>query len=116
MFDRRSVVVVAQVDSSSSVARLLRVGDVILEINGLRLRDHRLAARIIYDMVGVLELTVRTVGLLHPTCSASVPYKLKTPPVAQLTKVSFSYSARTCLLYTSPSPRDATLSRMPSSA
>ena len=24
--------------------------------------------------------------------------------------------ARTCLLYTSPSPRDATLSRMPSSA
>ena len=27
-----------------------------------------------------------------------------------------SYSFNTCLLYTSPSPRDATLSRMPSSA
>ena len=27
-----------------------------------------------------------------------------------------SRSATTCLLYTSPSPRDATLSRMPSSA
>ena len=26
------------------------------------------------------------------------------------------YQARSCLLYTSPSPRDATLSRMPSSA
>ena len=26
------------------------------------------------------------------------------------------WSNRTCLLYTSPSPRDATLSRMPSSA
>ena len=26
------------------------------------------------------------------------------------------YSGQTCLLYTSPSPRDATLSRMPSSA
>ena len=26
------------------------------------------------------------------------------------------YEIRTCLLYTSPSPRDATLSRMPSSA
>ena len=26
------------------------------------------------------------------------------------------YIVRTCLLYTSPSPRDATLSRMPSSA
>ena len=32
-----------------------------------------------------------------------------------LAKISFSES-KTCLLYTSPSPRDATLSRMPSSA
>ena len=29
---------------------------------------------------------------------------------------SFSRGFKTCLLYTSPSPRDATLSRMPSSA
>ena len=29
---------------------------------------------------------------------------------------SLDYYVRTCLLYTSPSPRDATLSRMPSSA
>ena len=29
---------------------------------------------------------------------------------------SFVYEIETCLLYTSPSPRDATLSRMPSSA
>ena len=29
---------------------------------------------------------------------------------------AFWANARTCLLYTSPSPRDATLSRMPSSA
>ena len=28
---------------------------------------------------------------------------------------AFNYYAYTCLLYTSPSPRDATLSRMPSS-
>ena len=28
----------------------------------------------------------------------------------------FEFDSRTCLLYTSPSPRDATLSRMPSSA
>ena len=32
------------------------------------------------------------------------------------TGVSYLYFRRTCLLYTSPSPRDATLSRMPSSA
>ena len=32
-------------------------------------------------------------------------------------KTKFSYGVlRVCLLYTSPSPRDATLSRMPSSA
>ena len=29
---------------------------------------------------------------------------------------SFTFIQKTCLLYTSPSPRDATLSRMPSSA
>ena len=29
---------------------------------------------------------------------------------------SFTFITKTCLLYTSPSPRDATLSRMPSSA
>ena len=32
------------------------------------------------------------------------------------TDLKFSNNADTCLLYTSPSPRDATLSRMPSSA
>ena len=31
-------------------------------------------------------------------------------------KISIEDSVLTCLLYTSPSPRDATLSRMPSSA
>ena len=30
--------------------------------------------------------------------------------------LDFKYKVKTCLLYTSPSPRDATLSRMPSSA
>ena len=32
------------------------------------------------------------------------------------TSVTFQWLLMTCLLYTSPSPRDATLSRMPSSA
>ena len=31
-------------------------------------------------------------------------------------KVNINIASATCLLYTSPSPRDATLSRMPSSA
>ena len=48
---------------------------------------------------------------------------LMPPPLCQFAKVTYMYivhvhvHARTCcLLYTSPSPRDATLSRMPSSA
>ena len=36
------------------------------------------------------------------------------PVIKQLSQTSFTYEG--CLLYTSPSPRDATLSRMPSSA
>ena len=35
---------------------------------------------------------------------------------AQLVGIDLSDQEYTCLLYTSPSPRDATLSRMPSSA
>ena len=47
-------------------------------------------------------------------------YQLEEASVAQVREAmpdppSYS-SVRTCLLYTSPSPRDATLSRMPSSA
>ena len=34
----------------------------------------------------------------------------------QITQLQREYDSITCLLYTSPSPRDATLSRMPSSA
>ena len=38
------------------------------------------------------------------------------PGVKALDNVQLSLRPGTCLLYTSPSPRDATLSRMPSSA
>ena len=34
----------------------------------------------------------------------------------EYSKISFKHDICFCLLYTSPSPRDATLSRMPSSA
>ena len=39
-----------------------------------------------------------------------------TPPTVLCTSHSYSVLCTDCLLYTSPSPRDATLSRMPSSA
>ena len=37
-------------------------------------------------------------------------------PASNLGVIEVPFRGRTCLLYTSPSPRDATLSRMPSSA
>ena len=44
----------------------------------------------------------------HSSTSSATPFS-----PGQMKK---HYSPKTCLLYTSPSPRDATLSRMPSSA
>ena len=55
--------------------------------------------------------------------SLSFGYQINNePPIVEnysgtlLTGQTIEYSFSTCLLYTSPSPRDATLSRMPSSA
>ena len=41
---------------------------------------------------------------------------LAAPPAKTFDECAFVAPKKTCLLYTSPSPRDATLSRMPSSA
>ena len=43
-------------------------------------------------------------------------YFLSQRKVQEEKKDQFKHKFRICLLYTSPSPRDATLSRMPSSA
>ena len=56
--------------------------------------------------------------LVKPTTDATPEYF----PIQKETKVAYKNSKKennnnnNCLLYTSPSPRDATLSRMPSSA
>ena len=59
---------------------------------------------------------IRT-GRAHPSLldGISVSYYGTDTPLRQVANVS-SEDARTCLLYTSPSPRDGLLSRMPSSA
>ena len=58
-------------------------------------------SQIIYVVVGSLALIGGGIALLAKT---------------QKKKNKKIYRAKACLLYTSPSPRDATLSRMPSSA
>ena len=55
--------------------------------------------------------------LEHTVLCGSERYPVKDPFVELLkTSLATFLNAMTCLLYTSPSPRDATLSRMPSSA
>ena len=50
-------------------------------------------------------------GVLGCLTAAAVALMVETPP-----PVVVPYDPETCLLYTSPSPRDRTRSRMPSSA
>ena len=60
----------------------------------------------------LLNLTILLLSILQ---AQSIDYGCKTEsmPVDQLLEIKQNID---CLLYTSPSPRDATLSRMPSSA
>ena len=75
---------------------------------------------------GVLRLQVRTdgevvsqitpyMGYLH-RCFEKHSENVTYEQVIPFTDRCDYLSSRSCLLYTSPSPRDATLSRMPSSA
>ena len=64
---------------------------------------------------GILLLS----GLLfEPTASAQTIHfgNAISQTLPKIVKIVGSGGSRGCLLYTSPSPRDATLSRMPSSA
>ena len=64
------------------------------------------------------EKTASTTYTSHypTTAGATTPMKIDWAPLAELTAPQNIERMSSCLLYTSPSPRDATLSRMPSSA
>ena len=77
--------------------------------------------------VGEFEISpkVEKIQVADPTIELTEYEKVETPPPppilervkAEQPKEKFTkIVGTTCLLYTSPSPRDATLSRMPSSA
>ena len=81
-------------------ATLLSSEESILE-NVPDLSDVRFMAEILRELGAEVEKLDRTTWKINPTSIVhAAPYEL----------------VRNCLLYTSPSPRDATLSRMPSSA
>ena len=61
------------------------------------------------------DSTRRAIDIMYPDAKSSMDFQ----PQADLitaAKQSAAATAPTCLLYTSPSPRDGLLSRMPSSA
>ena len=64
--------------------------------------------------------TLPPVNDVYVTMLPGGDYKETADKSVELVKKGFNpvphFPARSCLLYTSPSPRDATLSRMPSSA
>ena len=60
----------------------------------------------------VSSMVLAAGGLLH---SLLLPGNLEDSDIARARKFNIEWD-NPCLLYTSPSPRDATLSRMPSSA
>ena len=74
--------------------------------------------------IGKLHKKIRFVAIIHKNGKIlktemrdEVPSLLKTKNEEKFCKdVTVRRKMRDCLLYTSPSPRDATLSRMPSSA
>ena len=64
---------------------------------------------------------LRFLILLNLVVFLALPGRAQTPETGEETAIEGELSEEeqeeeTCLLYTSPSPRDATLSRMPSSA
>ena len=59
-----------------------------------------------YNHIWTMDQPLKALALICPTT---------TQQVSSIMKICHRYN-QPCLLYTSPSPRDATLSRMPSSA
>ena len=86
--------------------------------------ENRIAIKITDCLSDYCSLNNRTldivndIGLIRVLAAANPRYQLYSRTYMTKTKLPRRYAAavRTCLLYTSPSPRDGLLSRMPSSA
>ena len=68
------------------------------------------------DMVNDSMKTNKMIGMIQPKSNNDQTNKPDLHEVGCLGKITSFAETNDCLLYTSPSPRDATLSRMPSSA
>ena len=91
----------------------LRMEEELEEMEAARRRKERDAKRALIAQAAASGVKVETLGLVEDTASRPLSSSLNTGILATNTSTS---GDDICLLYTSPSPRDATLSRMPSSA
>ena len=79
------------------------------------LRESKTPAWLLYSFFGSNPLALDFLGLTQLHLSRRFAYLI--PAQGEPTLIVHAIEQSTyCLLYTSPSPRDATLSRMPSSA
>ena len=82
---------------SDPSAAKLRSGDELLAINGVSVVGKRakLVARVLMDMGGPIELTVRTQGLLIPSGPAPVSAHRSVPDAIVVKGVDFAYANST---------------------
>ena len=71
---------------------------------------------LLYRVIGVIALFSLGLFVLRFTEFGSVAFQTIKQSTTEIRKVVWPNRTETCLLYTSPSPRDGLLSRMPSSA
>ena len=78
--------------------------------------DHGWGDEFLFATLMTITVSILSMGLGLCLAILTVWAKLITNKIARLIANFYTTVVRGCLLYTSPSPRDATLSRMPSSA
>ena len=122
------VKVISPIDDTPASKAGLKPGDYIVKINDVQVQGKSLseAVDLMRGPVGSgIELTVRrrgekkalTFNIVREVIQVqSVKSEIIDENIGYLRLTSFNDNSSDCLLYTSPSPRDGLLSRMPSSA
>ena len=97
---------------SDLVSLIDRIKQDIPEVSDIQTLDQALTYASTFSAIHVGEALLKQTAVLLP--SIYEVFRNKVMEITQLRGIMISRDI--CLLYTSPSPRDATLSRMPSSA
>jgi len=119
------IIIVANSQETAAILAQAENGDPALKLTNLAVTGTNGKTTVAYLVRSIIQTSGEKCGLIgtiiYDTGLASKQAALTTPDCldiaeaqSQMVKAGAKYMA--CLLYTSPSPRDATLSRMPSSA